>query len=62
MPEKVPDDESKAGPGCWQCARCGWINSNDREECADCRDDPVTATTEQATLVDSDAQEGDDGA
>lgn len=36
MANKVPPESSNAGPGCWQCADCGRINPDDREECREC--------------------------
>lgn len=38
-PNKVPKPRSKAGPGCWQCADCGLINGDDRDECWRCSGD-----------------------
>lgn len=36
MSEKVPDARSQAGPGCWQCADCGKIINDKKDDCPRC--------------------------
>jgi len=54
---KVPAPRSQAGPGCWQCADCGLIVSDDEDECRRCQqadrtlaESTETETGEQADL------------
>lgn len=48
MSEQVPDLESQAGPGSWQCAICGAINDDARDVCYRCNDGQ-TYLSEDAT-------------
>ena len=55
---KVPSARSHAAPGCWECAGCGLILSNDENYCRRCEGtdnvelpDDSKEHTEQATIA-----------